>query len=60
VQDHEIVVTIGRLDVGGEQTVQIPVEVSGHAGGRIFATAEVSSSTALPVGTNFAITNVNH
>jgi len=60
VQDHVIVVTIGRLDVGGEQTVQIPVEVSGHAGGRIFATAEVSSSTALPVGTNFAITNVNH
>ena len=51
-----LVVTIGRLAGGGEQTVEIPAQVSSWAQRHEFlgAFATVHSATALPVETNFA------
>jgi uncharacterized repeat protein (TIGR01451 family) len=61
VQGNEVVITVGRIAVGSEQTVEIPALVSSeaHRNERIQASAGVSSSTALPVNTNTATTNVN-
>ena len=50
VQGCEVVVTIGRLASGSEQTVSVPVTVTGR--GRIDGFAAVTSATALPVFTN--------
>jgi hypothetical protein len=59
-QGDEIVFTLGHLAVGGEQTVEIPTLVARNArrSELLRARAFVFSSTALPVETNGAITNV--
>ena len=52
----EVVLTIGRLAAGSEQSVQIPVLIAPDARGFLQAQARVSSATALPVSTNYATT----
>ena len=60
VARNEVVVTVGRIEAGADQTVEIPALVSAetHNNEHLLAFAGVSSSTALPISTNFAITNV--
>jgi hypothetical protein len=60
VQGEEVVVTLGRVAMAGQQTVAIPVRVSGNANkhGRLSAVAVVESSTALPVWSNAAASTV--
>lgn len=59
-QGDEIVFTLGHLAVGAEQTVEIPTLVAHNArrSELLRARAVVFSSTALPVESNGAITNV--
>jgi len=52
LQGNEVVITIGHLASGSQQTVSIPVEVSRDARGLILGFAGVTSSTALPLPTN--------
>jgi uncharacterized repeat protein (TIGR01451 family) len=60
MQGDEIVFTLGRLAVGAEQTVGIPLLVSSDVGHHepLRARARVYSSTALPFETNTVFTNV--
>lgn len=60
LQEDEVVVTVGRVAVGGEQTVEIPVQVSANARRKehLFTSGEISSSTALPIMTNKAATSI--
>jgi len=58
LQGNEVVLSIGRLAAGSEQTVTIPVSVSWDSRGLITEFATVTSSTALPVFTNKAATIV--
>jgi uncharacterized repeat protein (TIGR01451 family) len=58
LQGNEVVITIGRLAAGAEQTISVPAVVSSESRGRVEASASATSSTALPVITNFAVTNV--
>jgi uncharacterized repeat protein (TIGR01451 family) len=58
LQGNEVVVTIGRLASGSEQTVSVPVTVTGP--GRIDSFAAVTSGTASPVFTNRVATIVAH
>jgi len=60
VQGDEVVFTLGRLDVGGERTVEIPVSVSSNVRSHdlLRARAHLHSSTALTVESNVALTNV--
>ena len=59
VQGNEVVVSVGRIATGSEQTVEIPILVSSETrNGRLQAWAVVSSSTALPVNSNPATTIV--
>jgi uncharacterized repeat protein (TIGR01451 family) len=60
LQVDEVVVTVGRVAVGGEQTIEIPVQVSPNArrNEHVFTSGEISSSTALPVMTNKAATSI--
>ena len=60
VHGDEIVVTVGRLAAGSDQTVEIPVLVSGDAHGffPLRASASVTSSTALSVRTNEVLTKL--
>jgi uncharacterized repeat protein (TIGR01451 family) len=60
VQGNEVVVTLGRLASGMEQTISIPTLVSSESRGRMEASAAVSSATALPVFTNSVTTAVLH
>ena len=60
LQGNEVVLTIGRLAAGSEQTVTIPASVSPDSGGLVTGFATVTSSTALPVFTNRAATMVIH
>jgi len=60
LQGNEVVVTVGRLATGAEQSVSIPTAVSSENRGRIEAFASVTSSTALPLFTNSTITTVSH
>jgi uncharacterized repeat protein (TIGR01451 family) len=62
VQGNEVVVTIGRLATGGEQTVQVPVQVSSDVDRheRLSSVATVHSATALPISTNWVSTKVSH
>jgi uncharacterized repeat protein (TIGR01451 family) len=60
VEGNEVVVTVGRIARGSEQTVEIPVLISSETRGneRLLTSAGVSSSTALPIHTNDVITDV--
>jgi hypothetical protein len=60
LQGNEVVVTLGRLATGMEQTISIPTTVSTEKHGRMEASAAVSSATALPVFTNSVTTTVLH
>ena len=60
VHGGHVVVTIGRLASGAEQSVSIPVTASGEADGRIETRATVTSSTASPVSTNELSVTVTH
>jgi hypothetical protein len=62
VQDNEVVITVGRLPTGAEQTVSINTTVSPDRHGSPFvqAFAVVTSSTALPLFTNPVVTAVRH
>jgi uncharacterized repeat protein (TIGR01451 family) len=53
---NEVVLTIGRLAAGSEQSVQIPVLIAADARGLLLARAQVSSATTLSVSTNSATT----
>ena len=53
---NELVLTVGRLAAGSEQSVQIPVLVAKDARGSLQAEAQVSSATALTIRTNPATT----
>jgi len=56
------VVTIGRLATGGEQTVQVPVQVSTDVDRheRLSSVAAIHSATALPIFTNWVSSRVSH
>jgi hypothetical protein len=56
----EIVVTIGRLASGTEQTISIPVTASREASRRMESYATVTSSTASPVLSNAVSINLAH
>jgi uncharacterized repeat protein (TIGR01451 family) len=60
VAGNEIIVTVGRIAAGSEQSIEIPALVSRETRSPelLLAFAGVSSSTALPVASNFVITNV--
>jgi uncharacterized repeat protein (TIGR01451 family) len=58
LQGNEVVLTIGRLPAGSQQTVTIPASVSADNRGPITGFATVTSSTAMPVFTNGATTVV--
>jgi hypothetical protein len=60
VQGEEVVFTLGYLAVGAGQTVEIPVSVPSNVKSRelLRARAHLHSSTALPVETNVALTNI--
>jgi uncharacterized repeat protein (TIGR01451 family) len=55
-QGSELVITLGRLAAGSEQTIQIPMQVSaqGRGFGLLLAFASLHSATALPVHANIA------
>jgi uncharacterized repeat protein (TIGR01451 family) len=57
---EEVVITVGRLATGAEQTVSIPTMVSSSSHGQIEGSASVYSSTALPLITNEVETTVIH
>jgi uncharacterized repeat protein (TIGR01451 family) len=58
VQGAQVVVTLGRLGIGSEQTVHVPVTLNSDLSVRthIKASAVLRSSTALPVASNEAPT----
>ena len=60
-QGNEVVFTLGHLAQGAEQTVEIPVSVSFNVRPLpvLLAHAHLYSSTALPVESNFVLTNVH-
>jgi hypothetical protein len=60
VQGEEVVFTLGYLAVGAGQTVEIPVSVPSNVKSHelLRARAHLHSSTALPVETNVALTNI--
>jgi uncharacterized repeat protein (TIGR01451 family) len=60
VQGDEVVFTLGYLAVGAGQTVEIPVSVASSVKSHelVRAHAHLHSSTALPVETNIALTNI--
>jgi hypothetical protein len=62
VQGDAVVVTVGRLAAGTEQTVSVDTTVSseGHGNQSVAALAVVSSSTALPLFTNGVVTTISH
>src|SRR5215470_2074095 len=60
LKNNEVVITVGRLASGTEQTVSIPTVVSAEAHGRIEAFGSATSSTALPIFTNTLTTTVQH
>jgi uncharacterized repeat protein (TIGR01451 family) len=58
-QGDEVVLTLGRLAVGAEQTVQVPVTVaSGARHDVLHVKAHLHSSTAQPLETNVAFTKI--
>ena len=60
IDGNEVVVTVGRVAEGSEQTVEIPVIVARDSHGffPILASAAVTSATALPIRTNEVFTDV--
>ncbi len=58
LQGNEVVVTVGRLAAGSEQTVSIPTSLSPESRGLILGFAGVTSSTASPLPTNPTVTIV--
>ena len=60
LQGDEVVLTVGHLAAGADQTVEIPTLVPAAANRheRLRAHASVYSATALPVESNPAVTNV--
>ena len=59
VHGDEVVLTVGYLPVGAQQSVEIPASVPSNCRPQVvLAHAHVSSSTALPVETNFVATGV--
>ncbi len=60
LQGDEIVLTVGHLAAGADQTVEIQALVpsTAHRHERLLARASVYSSTALPVESNPVVTNV--
>lgn len=60
VQGDDVVLTLGHLDTGAVQSVEVPVQVpsSKHPHQVLFAHASLHSSTALPVESNPVITLV--
>jgi uncharacterized repeat protein (TIGR01451 family) len=63
IQGDEVVFTLGRLAVGGSQTVEIaakaPANNHHHDHEVLLAKAHVTSATALPVETNIALTRLH-
>jgi hypothetical protein len=59
-QGDSVVLTLGRLAIDEEQTVQIPVTVSSkaHHHDVVHARAHLHSSTAMPLETNVAFTRI--
>jgi uncharacterized repeat protein (TIGR01451 family) len=59
-QGDDVIITVGRLATGSQQTVELPALVSSEVHGfeLIETHARVSSSTALPVDSNPVISNV--
>lgn len=65
VQGNAVVVTVGRLAAGTEQTVSVDTTVSSeghgnHGNQSVAAFAVISSSTALPLFTNGVVTTMSH
>ena len=57
-----MVVTIGRLAVGGEQTAQVTVQLSSNLDqyGQLSSVAAIHSATALPIFSNGLTSKVDH
>ncbi len=62
VHGCEVVVTVGRLASGANQTISVPATVvsDGHGDPWAVAFGLVTSATALPVYTNAVVTTVHH
>jgi uncharacterized repeat protein (TIGR01451 family) len=58
IQGREIVVTVGRLGAGADETLSIPTLTSSKDDDSIHGAAQVYSSTALPVATNTVTTRI--
>jgi uncharacterized repeat protein (TIGR01451 family) len=58
IQGREIVVTVGRLAAGTDETISIPTVTSSGSDDPIQGSAQVYSSTALPMATNTVKTRV--
>lgn len=58
LQGDEVVVTLGHLATGAEETINIPALVTSTAHGQLQAVASVFSSTAQPLDTNTVSTHV--
>ena len=57
-QGNEVVITLGRIDMGATATAQIPMLIDNDAHGKILAYAELYSSTAQPVISDGVLTTV--
>ena len=57
---NQVVVTIGRLASGADQSVSIPVTASRGASGRLASSATVTSQTASAVSTNTLTINLDN
>jgi len=57
---HDVVLTLGRLDLGEQRTVHLTTQISTHVlpGTELASSAVVRSSTALPVSANCVTTEV--
>ena len=60
IEGDEVIVTVGRVVNGSGQTAEIPVLLSSeiHNHELLWTTGSVSSSTALPIGTNNLLTYI--
>ena len=60
LQGAEVVLTLGHLDAGTTQSVEVPVRLASSCRARqvLLAVAQLNSSTALPMESNPVITLV--
>jgi uncharacterized repeat protein (TIGR01451 family) len=57
---NQVVITVGRVAAGSEQSIEVPFLVANHGLFTTEAVAQVTSATALPVNSNFVLTFIGN